>query len=72
MTLEKVFIDDGCLVIRFDSGFEYDPDLIQTMEPWWLGHMREKNWFTQDVENQALKVLGKTENDWPETRKRRS
>lgn len=45
------------LVFKFRGGFEYDPDLRDTKQDWWLDHMRGKNWFTKEVENKTLEIL---------------
>lgn len=66
----KIYIDktkNGSthIVFRFQGGFEYDPDIYNTTQDWWLDHMRDKNWFTPKVEKEALNILGKTLDNYP-------
>lgn len=54
------------ILVREGGALDYDPLLTETREPYWLDHMRDKRWFTREVEAEVLAVLGKTEADWPD------
>ncbi len=53
----EIFIDKKCIVFKLRGGFEYDPDLSLTKNPLWIQHMREKDWFTSNVEKQTKEIL---------------
>lgn len=54
---EKVHIDGDFIVFTHDNGFEYDPSIDNCRDPHWIWHMREKMWFTPDIEQKAKKIL---------------
>jgi hypothetical protein len=53
----EIRIDGGYLVFKFANGHEYDPSLKSTKDPLWLDQMRDKDWFTEEVEQQTLSRL---------------
>ncbi len=45
------------IVFKFENGHEYDPAVEDTKQDWWLDHMREKIWFTKDIEERTINLL---------------
>lgn len=45
------------MIFKLENGHEYDPTINQCKQPWWISHMRGKEWFTQDIEEKAVGFL---------------
>lgn len=45
------------IVFVFESGHEYDPDMETSKNKWWISHMRDKTWFTKQVEEKLMNAL---------------
>lgn len=57
MKLKDIKIEGEHLVFNFKTGSCYDPKISDTKNHWWIGHMREKKWFTRDVEEMVKRLL---------------
>ncbi len=58
MKSSGVVREDGYICIQFDNGFVYEFSLDSTTQEFWLEHLSQKQWFTQEVKEQVIALYG--------------